>query len=176
MDAKNIYSTAARLGVPFGAYLSALSAAMVFSDQSQVLPVVALAMMVCLPMALYRMQRRSHILDPVTPYAGIWLLGMVTLIFASLICAMVSYVLITTMRPDFINEQMQAAINVYSATPELRDSQLVEAMRTVQKENLLPTPIEYVIQMFWMTSFSGSMLSAFTALLAVKLPHRQRRV
>ncbi len=172
MDSKSIYRAAGKLGIPTGAYLSVLSAAVVFSDRASFIPVVALALMMCLPFVIYRIQRSAHKADPTTPYAGIWLLGMMTLIFGSLICALVTYVVITAMRPDFINEQVQAAINLYSQTPELRDSTMVQTMRMAMEEGLLPTPIEYVVQMFWMTSFAGSLLSALLAVPATRLPLR----
>ena len=68
---------------------------------------------------------------------------------------------------------MQAAVNLYSQTPELRDSSMVQTMRMAMQEGLLPTPIEYVVQMFWMTSFVGSLLSALLAVPAVRLPARR---
>ena len=67
----------------------------------------------------------------------------------------------------------QAAVNLYSQTPELRDSSMVQTMRMAMQEGLLPTPIEYVVQMFWMTSFVGSLLSALLAVPAVRLPARR---
>ncbi len=175
MDSRIIYRTAGRLGLPMGGYLSALSAAVVFSDRATVMPVVALVLIVCLPLVVYRMQRQVHKADTSTPYAGIWLLGMMTVIFGSLICALATYVMITALRPDFITEQVQAAINTYSQVPELRDGTLVQAMRMALKEGLLPTPIEYVVQMFWMTSFAGSLLSALLAIPATKLPMTDRK-
>ncbi len=173
MDSKSIYRAAGKLGIPAGIYLSVLSAAVVFSDRASLIPIVALALMVCLPIVVYRLQRNAHKADPTTPYAGIWLLGMMTLIFGSLICALVTYVVITFLRPDFISEQVQAAVNLYSQTPELRDSSMVQTMRMAMQEGLLPTPIEYVVQMFWMTSFVGSLLSALLAVPAVRLPARR---
>ncbi len=174
METKLIYQRAARYGVPMGLYLSLLSVAVVFSDRATPLPVLALVLIVCWPLAIYRIQRREHLAaGGAMPYAGLWLMGIMTVVCGSLICALATCGVITALRPDFIYEQMQEALNIYRQVPEMRGSEMLTVMQQATDRGMLPSPIEYVMQMFWLTSFAGSVISAVLAFVAMKLPARR---
>lgn len=173
-ETKLIYQRAARYGVPMGLYLSLLSVSVVFSDRAALLPVLALVLIVCWPLAIYRIQRREHLAaGGAMPYAGLWLTGIMTVVFGSLICALVTCGVITALRPNFIYEQMQEALDIYRQVPEMRGSEMMTVMQQATDKGMLPSPIEYAMQMFWLTSFAGSVISAVLAFVAMKLPARR---
>jgi hypothetical protein len=57
----------------------------------------------------------------------------------------------------------------------MRDSEMLQVIRRMVDENLLPRPIEVVFNAFWFIAFGGSILSAITALVAQRpLPRRRK--
>ena len=71
------------------------------------------------------------------------------------------------MEPTFIFDQAQAAVDAYKAVPELRDSDIAVALQRAIDEGMLPTAIEFVVNMILLTTFIGS-LTALVASLIVR--------
>lgn len=155
------------MGVPMGLLLSGISLSMMFSDWVPLLALLAMVLLLAGPVLLFVVQRRAIAAwGGSVEFAGVWLLGIMTVLFGSLICALVTIVVTTTARPGFIYEQVSNALSLYQQMPQLRGSEFVKLMRQALDQGLLPTPMEWVMQMFWLTSFSGSLLSALTAAVA----------
>ena len=161
------YRRAAENGVPFGIYMTAMSVASIFTDRMPLLALVVLVMMLCTPFVIYRFQRRYFIDENgFTEFAALWMMGIMTFIFGALITGLATYITIRWGRPDYIYDQANQIITTYDQVPELKNSEMITVLKRMVDEGLLPQPIEIVLNMFWVVTFFGSLLSALTALVA----------
>jgi len=166
---KSIFQRAGEWGIPFGLYLSCAGVISVFADNSPLLNILFWAMVFATPYLVCRYQRRKFIEDDgFTEYAGLWMLGIMLFILGSLISSFIVFIVLQYIRPGFIYEQAQAAIQVYEQVPQM--SEMTKVLKRMIEERLLPSPIEMVFNVFWFISFFGSLTSAVTALIA------QRRI
>ena len=69
-----------------------------------------------------------------------------------------------------MSEQVQYVIQAYKQLPGDYAEQFVDVLQKAVKNNMLPTPFDYCVQMFWLTTSLGSVGGALTALIAGKLP------
>jgi len=137
---------------------------------------VFLGLLVATPMLVYRFQRRKFIEDDgFTEYAALWMMGIMLFILGGVVASFIVYMVLQFGRPNFMYEQAQTVINAYKDIPEMRDSEMLQVIRRMVDENLLPRPIEVVFNAFWFIAFGGSILSAITALVAQRpLPRRRK--
>lgn len=175
-EKKSIYQLAAEAGLPFGLYLACAGVASVFTDWFPPLAFVFLGLLVATPMLVYRFQRRKFIEDDgFTEYAALWMMGIMLFILGGVVASFIVYMVLQFGRPNFMYEQAQTVINAYKDIPEMRDSEMLQVIRRMVDENLLPRPIEVVFNAFWFIAFGGSILSAITALVAQRpLPRRRK--
>ena len=164
---KNVFIKSAELGVPFGAMLLVASIAQMYADKMPLLSFVTLLVAILAPVVIYRFQRKRFIeSDGFATYSELWTLGIFTTIGGAMICGLITYGVITMLRPDFLYEQAQAFIDIYKAQPLKQMQEVADVMQKMVKNNLLPTPIDYCMQMFWLTTSLGCVGSAVTAFFA----------
>lgn len=164
---ESIFKYAARCGLPMGGYLSVMSVAMVFSDKVPLLSLVVLGMLLCTPVLVYKMLRARYVADDgTTDFSSLWMIGILTFIYGSLICTAVTYALLQWFRPDFFYDMAQMVIDQYSKVPAASD--MVDTLTKIVDKGLLPSTLEFLFQMFWLTSFLGSLLSAIVAVVVRK--------
>jgi len=175
MEPQNsIYQRAAQWGVPFGLYLAATGVSGVFVDCVPLLSIVMLLLLVGVPVLTCYYQRRKFVEDQgFSEYAALWMLGIMLFLLGGVVASLVMYVVLEYVRPDFIYTQAQAVVDAYSQVPAMQGNEVIEALRTAIDKHALPSPIEMVLNTFWLISFGGSMLSALTALVAQRgLKHK----
>ena len=164
---RSIYQCASQWGVPFGLYLSCAAVASIFADYFLPLNILFYLMVLAIPPLTYYFQRRKYIEDEgFTEYAALWMLGILLFIFGMVIASFVAYLVLHYARPDFLYVQAEGAIKAYSQIPEMKDSEMLKILQQMVDDKLMPTIIDMVISMFWFVSFSGSIISAITALIA----------
>lgn len=165
-ETKSVYRQAAENGIPLGLYMSTISVFMLYTDLVPVFSVIALVMLFAGPVVIYRFQRRYFIQQGgFTEYAALWMLGIMMVIFGAIITGAITYVVLQYVRPEYIYDQAQATLDAYNSMPEMRAqaSQVLDVLQVMIEQNALPTAIEFVFNMFWFVTFSGSVLSAITA-------------
>lgn len=161
---ESIFKYAARCGLPMGAYLSVMSIAMIFTDKVPILSFVVLGMLLCTPFLVYRLLRNRYVADEcTTDFSSLWMIGILTFIYGSLICTAVSYAVLHWLRPDFFYDMAQMVIDQYKDIPAASD--MVDILTKAIDKGLLPSTLEFLFQMFWLTSFLGSVLSAIVTLV-----------
>ncbi len=166
MTPGQVYREGAQKGVGMGLYLSALFLAMVWSEHSALLSVVGVVMALLVPFFAYRLMANVHKKYlRTTDFASLWMLGIAVFMGGALICALVSFVYLQYADPGFMYRQLETALKTYSEMPGFKDSEVVGLMRKAYEGNLLPSPIEFSIEMLWLTTFSGSMLSILLAVI-----------
>ena len=174
---KSIFQRASEWGMPFGLYLACGAMAFIFADWFAPLGLIFFVLMLATPVVVYYFQRRKFIEDEgFTEYAGLWMLGILLFIFGTVIASFIVYFVLQYGRPDFMYDQANQVIKVYSEMPEMRDSEFLRILQRMVEERRLPPPIEVVFNAFWFITFAGSVTSAITALLAQRKLNRKPRL
>ena len=172
---KNVFIKSAELGVPFGAMLLVASVAMLFGDKMPLLSSLTLIVALVAPFVLYIFQRKRYVQsNGFAPFSELWTLGIFTTIGGAMICGLVTYGLIIYLRPDFVYEQAQLVVDNYKQLPNGVGDEFADVLQKAIKANMLPTPFDFCVQMFWLTSSLGCVGGAVTALIASKLPLKQK--
>ncbi len=157
----------AHRGAFFGLYLSIMFLTFVNSEGDPFWSAFTLTMVAGVPFVLFKILRSVFRAENgETPFLRLWSVGLMTFTFASLIVALVTYVWLEFWHPDFLYEKAQEAINAYRMVPELRDSELVNVLKTAIERGELPTNIQFVLDMIVNTIMVGSILSLPIAWLA----------
>lgn len=174
---KSIYQLAGEWGVPFGLYLTCMATASIFADWFAPLHVVFMVLLLGLPPVTYYFQRRKFIQDDgFTEYSALWMMGIMLYILGTVLCSFIVFHLLQFGRPNFIYEQAQAAVDLYSTMPQMKDNEMLRVLQVAIDEKALPSPIEMVMSVFWFVTFGGSLVSAITALVARRpLPDKHRK-
>ena len=68
--------------------------------------------------------------------------------------------------PNFLVDLFQMCIDTYASIPGNEAAQVTEMLQNMVKHGAVPTATSFTMSMFWLTAFSGSMLSLFLALIA----------
>jgi len=175
-DKKSIFQRAGEWGLPFGLYLACAAVTTIFSDWFPPLSILFLILLLGTPIVVYYYQRRKFIEDDgFTEYAALWMLGIMLFILGSVVASFIVYLVLQYGRPNFMYEQAEAVIKVYSEMPQMRDSDMLRVLQRMVDERLMPTPIETVFNAFWFITSSGSLVSAVTAAIAKRTPKRYRQ-
>ncbi len=164
---KNIFQRAAEWGIPFGIYLTFGGLAAIYADKFPPLSVVFLTLTLGAPLLAYYFQRRKFIEDDgFTDFSSLWMLGILLFILGTVLSSFIIFLVLQYLRPEFIYDQALAAIKAWSSIPEMQNSEFIKVLQRMVDEKLLPTPIEAVFNSFWFVTFSGSVSSAITAMIA----------
>lgn len=171
---EQVYKNGAYKGLVMGLYLSVVSIFSMLSDSVPLLSMVALPMLVCLPLLQYRLLyiewRKA---DYSATFSSLWMLGITIFIGGSLVCALLTYGYLTLFDPDFFMRSTQAMVDTLQADPQLRSSDLCRMLKASIEAGLVPSPIEFCVQMIMFTVFSGSILSlVLTPIVKLRKPRR----
>lgn len=164
MEKVSVYRQAAKDGVPFGIILTAVSLMVIYTGESGLAAIAAIILMMSLPFALFAlMLRYVRNLNPLADIATGWTHGMMISLFGSLICGVVTYVWLQFFEPTFIYDQAESAIEAWKQLPKEQQGDMTAELQKAVDNGLLPTPIEFVVNMILLTTFLGSVLSLFMA-------------
>lgn len=166
-ERKSVFKRGAEFGVPMGMYMTTISVCSIFADRMPALSWVVLIMLLGGPWMVWRLQRRYFIEEGGTSdYATLWMLGILMIIYGALITGLVTWGVLQWVRPGYIYEMTQNFVDIYGKMPEFKDNELLQVMQRAIDNDALPTPIEMVMNTFWMVTFSGCLMSAITAAFA----------
>ena len=163
VETKNLYIQGAEDGVAMGVLLTATSLAFIYGGRSTVAGFIGIVLACLALVLLYKRLRRHITRTESAQVAQLWTLGIVIMACGSIICGAVTYVWLEYVEPTFIYDQAMAAIEAYDAIPELSGSDMVATMRLAIDEGLLPSAIEFVVNMIMLTVFTGSLASLIMA-------------
>lgn len=177
-EIKSVYRLASESGAVMGLWLSACSLAMLAGSRYGLPSAIPTLMLAGVLPILLRAQRRVASQGGVcTRFSALWLGGIYTFIFASLICSLSTVVYLLFIDPSFISDMTIEAIESFR-TLSSDSEQAAKAADTLEKAvngHLLPTPFEFVASLGWTTACLGSFLSMFTAPLAARQHRRNSR-
>lgn len=175
MQKKSIYKYASEAGVPAGLYLTLMSACLLFSTKIQILPILIIPMAIGFPFLLWVLMRRISQSEPsYNKFSSLWLGGLYTVIFGTLICMFFSALYVVVVEPGFVHIYMNNVLEALEASPMAADYQATATlMREAMEAHILPTGLEFITTIAWFTCFTGSLLSLVIALIMSKLPKKK---
>ena len=172
---KSPYLKGARSGRGFGLYLSGIFLAMALSGKLPLLSPVALAMIVCIPVAVYRALRRSYVESGGhASVSELWVQGIAMFLFGTAICGLVTIVYMKWIDPGFLVSRVIETIEACKAAGTPEHLECARILNNMITQGVVPSPSTFVISMFWLTMAGGSILSLPVALAAriAKVPLR----
>lgn len=178
MNRKSIYKYAAELGIPVGLYLTAMSACMLLSMKFPFLPVLIVPLAIGFPVLLWAVMRKIGREEAnYMKFSSLWLGGIYTVIFGTLICMLFSSLYIVFVEPSFVSHYVSHTISTIESSPMAADYKAATTlMKSALEARILPSGMEFLTSIAWFTCFSGSILSLIWALLIPKFSRKVSRV
>ena len=171
MQKKSIYKYASEAGVPVGLYLTLMSACVLLSIKSPALPMLLIPLALGFPVVLWAVVRKISLEEPsYNKFSSLWLGGIYSVIFGSLICLFLSSFYLVIFEPNFVNIYIGnalAAIENSGMSAEYDAS--IKMMHEAIDAHILPTGMEFLTTMAWFTCFVGSLLSLVIALIVTRV-------
>lgn len=164
---KSVYKYAAEAGLPVGVYLTAMSACLLLSLRIESLPVFMPLLALGFPFLLaYYMRRMARQEPAYSKFSALWLCGIYSVIFGTLICSLFSGIYLTVIDPGFIHSYIANALVEIESSPAAGEyAATTDMMRRALDGRMLPGGMQFVASMGWLTCFAGSMLSLVLALM-----------
>ncbi|MBD5356831.1 MAG: DUF4199 domain-containing protein [Bacteroides sp.] len=174
---KSIYRYAAEAGFPIGIYLSVMAACMLMGLKYEFLTSFLLPLTIAFPFLLGVILRQIAKKEPAyMKVSALWLGGIYTMIFGTIICMLFSACYIFFADPGFVYEYVSSAIDSIESSPMKEQyANTTAIMREAIEARILPSGIEFVATMGWSTCFFGSILSLIVAAIIVKINKRKQR-
>lgn len=156
--------------MPLGVVNSLAATMFLYSDKVPVLAYLAMALMLCLPSMVFRYEKAALLEEKGNiDMAGLWIMGILMTVYALLITGLVSFVEMQYLRPRYVYEQVQTAIDTLKQMPRDQFSgELLDEMNRAVAEGLLPRPIEVVMNMFCMSAMAGSFVSLVITMIVTR--------
>lgn len=167
------YRRGADDGFYFGLYLIAMFFGMVFSVKSGLFGLITFALIIGVPFLIYRWLRKSYVEDNgKTPMSSLWMQGIMIFACGSVICGVVATIYLKWIEPDFIIKRLHETIALYNSTDWAKGKEMAEVLQRMIDYHLVPSAVAIVVEMIWLSIFSGSLLSLLMSLLARSRPVR----
>lgn len=165
MQKKSIYKYASEAGLPAGLYLAVMSACLLLSVKFPGLPLVLFPLALGFPFILWMLMKRISREEPsYNKFSSLWLGGIYTVIFGTLICMFLSAIYIVVFEPGFVHLYVSNAIQAVESTPMADQyAPTIKLMKEAMDAHLLPSGLEFLTTMAWFTCFAGSILSLVLA-------------
>ncbi len=161
------YRYSSELGLWMGLYLFLMSACLLGSIHIQTLILLLFPLALGTPVVLYLLLNKVWRLEPgLRTLSAMWLTGIWTFIFGSLICAILSAGWILIFDPGFVDEYVLQNIKAMEQSPVAGNytAELAQ-LNSMVEQGALPSPMQFIFTMIWSTSFAGSILSLLVALI-----------
>ena len=177
-QAKSVYRRGADDGFIFGVYLSLMFIleAMAFVHGAPVLSLLALIMIFAVPVVIYFFLRRAYIAEGrLSRFSALWLQGICTFFFGSLLMALTSYIYMRLIHPGFIPEVFGTLREAYDMVDSEEARKMVRWIEYVQEHNLYPPAAELAVNFIWLAVFTGSLLSMILSFVIKYINPADRR-
>lgn len=170
MQKKSIYKYASEAGLPAGLYLTAMSACLLMSIKIPFLPMLILPLGLGFPFILWTLMRSISKAEPAyNKFSSMWLGGLYTVIFGTLICMFLSAIYIVFVEPGFVHLYITNALEAVESSPVAPEYETsITMMREALDAHILPSGLEFLTSMAWLTCFAGSILSLLIALIMTR--------
>lgn len=175
---KSVYRRGADDGFIFGVYLSLMFIfqALAIVHNSTLLSLLTLIMMLAVPAVIYFFLRRAYIADGRrSSFSALWLQGICTFFFGSLLMAVTVYVYTRLVQPNFMPEAFESLRQAYAMIDTDEAQQMVRWIENAQKHHLYPPASQLAVAFIWGAVFTGSILSMIISFVIRSIHPDDRR-
>ena len=167
MKKKSIYMYSAEAGIPVGIYLSVISASLLMSIKFPTISVFMPFLIIGFPFVLWFILKNICKAEPsYQKFSTLWLGGIYSVIFGTLICTLLSAIYMINFEPGFVNQYFLNTIEAVENSPFAENYEsTITLMKEAVEAHILPSGMEFLMTMGWFTCFSGSLISLFIALI-----------
>ena len=155
-----------------GVLMSLISICFIFYDRVPLLGLLLIIALVAGPILIYRLQRKYFIEQAgQVSYSTLWLYGILMVVCGALISGLVTLLMLQYVRPTWIYDMVQTTIDSWKQMPAAYQASMkpmLEEMKHMIDAGLLPTSVDFVIQMFWNVCLSGVLLTSVTSAFAAR--------
>ena len=178
MQKISIYKYASEAGIPAGLYLTLMSACLLLSIKIPVLPILLLPLSIGFPFLLWFLMKGIVKAEPsYHKFSSLWLGGIYTVIFGTLIALFLSAIYIVTVEPGFVYQYVSNALDTIEASQLSGEYEAsMKLMREAMDAHLLPSGMEFITTIAWFTCFAGSLLSLVIALIMTRVSKRRQDI
>ena len=176
----SIAARAADGGVVMSGLIMIVTLALGFATYYPVAAFVAWGAIFATPFVLYFLLRRSYAVSGFTEgFIELWAEGIALFFLGSLVPALVVYLLLKYVQPDYMANWVDFSIAAFSqqGTPEAES--LVKVLTTLRDNGGLPTAAQIAAQVIALNMFIGMILSLIEAnfvIIRFSNPERRRRL
>lgn len=172
--APGVFRRGADDGWRMGLLMSAIFLAAAYSAQVPLLGLLSLLLMIAVPVVAYLWLRRDWLKWPrMRFFSAAWMQGICLFFFGSLILALVMFVFMKYIQPDFIDDSVHMAIDAYRTLGSPEALQMADLLQQMTDKHLLPSAISLSVSMIWSVTFTGSILSMVLTFI-IKLTTRNK--
>lgn len=161
------YRRGATQGMLFGIYLSILFLDSVYSVSYPLMGLIGMLLIVGVPFYIFRCLRATFVADGgLTPFSSLWMQGIMVFMCGSLIQGAVAVVYLKWIDPAFIITQLRSVISFYEGLPSPEAKEMAKVLSNMIEANLVPSAASMVMEIIFLSVFSGSLLSLVMSALA----------
>ncbi len=167
MQNKSVYKYAAEAGVPVGIYFILVASCFLLCLRVPVLQNLVLPLLIIFPFILaYLMKRMTKDCQAYNRFSPLWLFGIYSVIFGTLICMLYSLVFVMFIEPGFVAGYARQIVEQLESLPSAENyAATTDLLRYAIDSHQLPTGAKFVTTMGWFSCFAGSILSLILALI-----------
>lgn len=162
---KSVYRYGAEYGLFIGLYLTIMSASMLAFPYMPDAILLFYMMGIGLPIIIFIMFRRLLSVDGnFANYSSLFMFGSTAFFCGAMICGALTAGYMILFSPNHIYEYVEMVISTLENSP-LKSEYVneIEMTRSMISKRELPSPIEYVFSMMWLTILCGSLMSMILA-------------
>lgn len=162
---KSVYRYGAEYGLFIGLYLTVMSASMLAFPYMPDAILLFYLMGIGLPIVIFLMFRRLlSVENRFANYSSLFMFGSTAFFCGAMICGVLTAGYMAVFSPNHIYEYVEMVIATLENSP-LQSEYVneIDAARNLISNQELPSPIEYVFSMIWLTILSGSLMSMILA-------------
>lgn len=154
----SVYKRGADDGFWFGIYLSVLIILCFSSVNMPLLSMPAIILALGVPVVIFFFLKRAYNADNrQSIFSALWLQGICTFFFGSLIMAVTVYVYLRFINPSYFPDGVSSLIDMYDQA-DVSDT-TYELLTQMKKNSIYPTPGQTAVELIWAAVFTGSLLS-----------------
>lgn len=159
-----IMARAAGNGLWTGLYICALVLALGISTKVAAASLVVWIGTLAMPLFVYRMLRRSFVeSNGALSFAELWAEGIASFFLGTLLPALVTYLCLKFLVPDFISDTINSAVEYFDALDDPQFAEMADSIRRTAEHNGLPSAVDVTAQLISFNIIAGTFLSLLGA-------------
>lgn len=166
----SVYSLGATDGFWIGLIMGLCAVCIILCVQYPFLSLPGLALFICTPFFAWMFLKRRWIEGEVPPsFSAVWLHGICIFLFGGLILALIMYVMLRFVTPNWIESQTLLTAQRLADDPET--ARQASTLYRIAESGQLPSAIYTAVSSIWLVAFTGSLWSMIFALILTRTRH-----